>query len=427
MVQEVILAKHLLVFIGDKIISWEKFSAFGMAMSRADIVTPMVAEYDPIWPGLGSQTEGFTALSGLISLTNLWNSPSPERQNLVFSEAINYGRSRKCKEPVDKVYALLGLAINSNSIFREEIAVTYEEDIRKEYWRVYVSLSKVFAKTEGDLTILRQASSKERPKEMPSWCPNLNSIRETYLLSFRYSAGGHSEGEYQPGDRLKNPVEYMDSNPLAISILGSQVDTIKSILPHFSFSGFGTKENHSPPHSMSKNLLHWLEQYQSLITSLNPNDPDKAFEIFWRSLCGDLDKDSDGDEYFPASLEQQYNFSYAVQWLEECRDGIPSHSFLEISRHRAAEAWLDQISKLWRERSFFTTEAGRVGFGVRNVRPGDKVCIFFTSPTIHLLRKRESGGSYEFISDGYLYGMMNGEALELIRTGELKEERFVLD
>jgi hypothetical protein len=78
-------------------------------------------------------------------------------------------------------------------------------------------------------------------------------------------------------------------------------------------------------------------------------------------------------------------------------------------------------------RASFTTKGVRVGFGSIDVHPGDAICILYSGPTVYVLRKYPGNDAYHFACDGYTHGLMKGEGLEMIRSGEVKTQRFILE
>lgn len=87
-------------------------------------------------------------------------------------------RARGTSEPVDAVYAILGLM---ESGIRKHIAVDYSQENRTRYWETYVILGHVMLQQPPDL-LLTDASSLDRPPQLPSWCPNFSSPRSTTTM-----------------------------------------------------------------------------------------------------------------------------------------------------------------------------------------------------------------------------------------------------
>jgi hypothetical protein len=75
-------------------------------------------------------------------------------------------------------------------------------------------------------------------------------------------------------------------------------------------------------------------------------------------------------------------------------------------------------------RRFFVTLDGRLGIGPRWTRKGDLVCVLFGGGVPYILCPK--GRRYSFIGESYVHGLMEGQAIEAWRKGELKDEIFTL-
>lgn len=75
-----------------------------------------------------------------------------------------------------------------------------------------------------------------------------------------------------------------------------------------------------------------------------------------------------------------------------------------------------------RNRVFLRASQGLKGTGSQFVKPGDILVILFGSPVPFILRRH--GTFYHLISDCYIHGLMDGEAIQIWEDGELKLEDF---
>jgi hypothetical protein len=90
--------------------------------------------------------------------------------------------------------------------------------------------------------------------------------------------------------------------------------------------------------------------------------------------------------------------------------------------------WIMITHELFNGRRLFATETGKLGFGSLDIREGDLVSMLYGGKTMYVLRSHgaEGQGSFSFVSDAYVYDCMNGEVFELLDSGEVKEELFVI-
>ena len=115
--------------------------------------------------------KGYNALRNLERIKSNHNNGRTQS----FFDFVMLGRSRLAKEPVDRVYALLGLTEETDTIYVAKLPIDYSEEARTNYWRVYAEFGKIALQNEPHLRLLSVASSDERPERLPSWCPNLCS------------------------------------------------------------------------------------------------------------------------------------------------------------------------------------------------------------------------------------------------------------
>jgi hypothetical protein len=75
-------------------------------------------------------------------------------------------------------------------------------------------------------------------------------------------------------------------------------------------------------------------------------------------------------------------------------------------------------------RRFFITLHGRLGIGPKWTKQGDMVCVLFGGGVPYILCPK--GRHYTFIGESYVYGLMEGQAIDAWRKDKLKDEIFRL-
>jgi hypothetical protein len=86
------------------------------------------------------------------------------------------------------------------------------------------------------------------------------------------------------------------------------------------------------------------------------------------------------------------------------------------------DRFFDTARSACAKREFLRTSQGWRGVGPQTVEPGDTLVIFFGSRVPFILRKHDT--FYRLISDCYINGLMDGEAINMWEDGELKVEEF---
>ena len=160
-VQEYVLGEKVRFFCGMSTISDEVLTG---VLRRLSIYS--FGGDEP--PGFREELELFRGFSALTALANIRNSHLNERKMMSFFDLVMLGRERLVKEPVDRIYAAFGMAEGSDGVYRDEIAVNYSEEGKREYWRVYTAFGKIALVHEPHLRLLSVVSSSVRPDLLPS-------------------------------------------------------------------------------------------------------------------------------------------------------------------------------------------------------------------------------------------------------------------
>ena len=313
------------------------------------------------------------------------------RRRLWFREVtlpslLNWGRSFRATEPLDRVYALMGMPSFAQM----------SEPLRVDYSITPVELGKKVAvrciQDMQSLRILYYAQHFREGEKSPSWVPrwdreeDYHPINDT-LKKVRWNASGN----------LKPSVNFAEGS---LTLSGLEFDTITSCVP----LGDGI----------------WLD------------DEGVAAQPILEFL-----KSHNMDRSYPAGCTSMYAFSVALttglgvslrKALEDV-DSLKANFAAYMSRllhntgHEAyvtsslkAQAKLGDsfeyaslVRKKGRNRALFSTEKGYIGLGPPHCRPGDIVCILFGGEVPFVLRPVE--GRYQLVGDAYVHGIMEGEAL----------------
>jgi hypothetical protein len=83
--------------------------------------------------------EGYDALRNLEHIKAEQN----EGKTLSCFQFLIVERSRLAKELVNRVYALLGLAEKTDTVYVAKLPIEYSEEIRASYWRVYAEFRQI--------------------------------------------------------------------------------------------------------------------------------------------------------------------------------------------------------------------------------------------------------------------------------------------
>ncbi|RDI86915.1 hypothetical protein Vi05172_g3163 [Venturia inaequalis] len=92
--------------------------------------------------------------------------------------------------------------------------------------------------------------------------------------------------------------------------------------------------------------------------------------------------------------------------------------------HEDADMWAREVRTWCRRCNMYRTSKGYFVLGPHLAREGDNICVLFGGKTLYCLRKIDD--HYTFIGECYAYGLVNGEAVDLMEKGELERKSFIL-
>lgn len=92
--------------------------------------------------------------------------------------------------------------------------------------------------------------------------------------------------------------------------------------------------------------------------------------------------------------------------------------------HEDADMWAREVRTWCRGCNMYRTSKGYFVLGPYLVREGDNICVLFGGKTPYCLRKIDD--HYIFIGECYAYGLVNGEAVDMMEKGELERKYFIL-
>ncbi len=400
--QEVMLAKEVLFVCGNRAADIDLLSGFAFAAGMTGI-------YRHIESIVHEASKGRFALINLSTQRRAWTTQTTSSSNL-----LQHGRSLKVREPVDRVYALLGVM---KDWVRKSIKVDYTAEARQEYWRMFVSIGKLVME-KGDIRILSLAESYERPPEMPSWVPNWNSDQPTQPMANSYfNAGFH--GDMQ-GRLVGMVIPTSNSIKVPGFELGTIVDTaILKLEPGRDVSQLVGPEGNAAQSLQS--ITDALASYRLVCD----HPEEHLLKRFARTLMADacfVVGEDDPEIYVQDALKYFILFRRSLScWAKERKD----EAIVLTADHVEETLLTYENLPVWRHRCMFFTKDGQIGFGSRSCRPGDIVCVLFSAQVPYILRKVPDRDSFLLVSDAYADGVMYGEALEA-RDPD-KDRDFIID
>ena len=217
--QEVILAKDIDVLCGNRSMPWAAFASFATKMSEL-LPFALVLGFDAR-PHDCSNDSAKARDPGFISIRDIdaMRSNEVEGKKTPFWTYLFMGQKCKVTNPLDRVYGLLGLLAS------EELVRCIGSRYDWESWQGYLHFCKIYIERDPELALFSMAGCVLKPKELPSWCPNLDSPPN--VTSFYCSYSGFCAGFKPGGPRYSQIKTSATSN--TITVPGFRMDRVKTV------------------------------------------------------------------------------------------------------------------------------------------------------------------------------------------------------
>ncbi|KAI1082001.1 heterokaryon incompatibility protein-domain-containing protein [Whalleya microplaca] len=358
-------------------------------------------------------------------------------------DALLVATSVKCHatDQRDKVYALLGLAIESKT--SRGIPNDLIPDYGLEVWQVYTNVARFLLreyKTLSSLTrttgVIGDESRNQRQQEicrLPSWVPNwcdFTVVERAVVKSLSWVPfSGKTEVQALGFHKLYNAsaglcADFADSvDPSILRLVGLKADLVVKVVhpevePQPNGLQFHEDYEHCPPMvsmlSIAVSILagkattEWIESYIKATTA----------EQYYLSGTTAQQTVKDGSAYLLRLLScppKQHLSPILSKYFQALMGTLQSMSIGGYPELYAALA-----RNFCFNRSFFVTWSGKMGIGPSATREGDHVAVMLGGGVPYVLR--EEGKGYAFVGESFVHGLMNSEAIEAWKKGELLEE-----
>lgn len=221
--QEAVLVKELVVGCGSIWLDWETLSQLACAIidHRIDYLVHQDMARGTPREECRDSTGCLYGTSQIRKMRQTFNAAT----GIALTELLILARQRMCKEPIDRIWAVLCLF---HPQLREAIlsigCIDYSPIGKAQFWRSYIDLAKWVIVRDKTLAWLSIAAS-EKPPEIPSWCPNW-AATETYpyFASINFYSSGYDSLTPRQSRVLLVP------NSDKIQVPGSRIDKVKKVI-----------------------------------------------------------------------------------------------------------------------------------------------------------------------------------------------------
>jgi hypothetical protein len=322
-------------------------------------------------------------------------------QKVALPSLLNWGRSFNASDPMDRVYALMGMP--SFNQIRHLLTVDYS----KPKVDLYTDIATICICEMGGLRILCYAQHLEEGSEFPSWVPQWDrperyrAIQDS-LTKVRWNPSGGRELEASVDPRLR-----------CLKSKGIIFDTIKSVCPLGKTMSLLDESSDHPV------ISFWEAQNRKPTTYPTGEG---SLDVLASVIATGLDKNLRKASANIDSFKQDFA-AYLNRLL--CISGRDQHAYRQIAKAEEQGDWFGYeslVQSTCQYRSLVFTEMGYMGLGP-NCQVGDLVCILFGGEVPFVLRPSE--GYYRLVGDVYIHGIMEGEAMGL--HGNEKSPAMIFD
>ncbi|KAF2259874.1 HET-domain-containing protein [Lojkania enalia] len=309
--------------------------------------------------------------------------------------------SSNATEPKDRIYALRGMMLPND---REGIRVDYDRSLGIVYAE---AVSQLFQKTNGPffLSGVELAGPANSDSSYPSWVPTFGS--KSLLSPTRLHPPGI--GVSGAGSNCENGV--VDEDLKTLRVRGMYIDHI------LEKCEFGDEDNYLSRlgkvdilASKARELAASTRGFRSYLSAFKCKEP------VWRTLVANKKYSGGTREPAPESYEQMYESLLRDQ----------HGHYLDGDEDFTREYKLALMNTL-QSNCFFITATGFYGIGLKSVRKGDQLAIWFGAPAPFVLRPHatdhgEDSAVYSALGIAYMAGIMDGEMVDEVYCEDLEDD-----
>ena len=307
----------------------------------------------------------------------------PEMQPLRELLHTSYVRSGaiglQCKDPRDKIFGLLGIVSDA-----ADLGVV--SDYKKSAEEVYEGVARALITKQGHIDILKWCRSRQC--HPPTWVPDFNAdIAYTWTDDAGAPLFEATRSKAQPQDA---PGTFA-TDPKSICLRGVHLDEVTAIGSAYICDAEKTFDQMAA-RKMFQELKGFLES-----ESIYPEKD--RIDANWRiPIC-------DREEHPTSGFFQRATDCSKEQFTALATEPMDKTVMAQTRSYQATMHYRDGARPI-------LSKHGYVGLGPKEAQPGDIVSLLFGGSVPFVLRPMDEGAYYSLIGEAYIYGVMDGEAME---------------
>jgi Heterokaryon incompatibility protein (HET) len=396
-VQEVVLASHLVTVCGSRQFQWDVLRLACLLFTRRPEFASLLKSFVHINCDFTTMRKASRLVKAHGKLINrdLWD---------ILDECSGLATS----EPRDKIYAVLGLAKGMPALPVPDYAKSVQE--------IYLEFARHFVRTGHGLEIITAAVANDRPRkaDYPSWAPWFDEMdaRQFGRAAARMNAAAYT-----------TPLVMLGSCPSDIIVQGAIIDRVMDVGPPGPKRG----EKLMNPSSEHEIFLEWIEKSLALLEGHGIAFAAASLASILLQESPKISQEGAGSEHIrlvDASNDVLSNtlsgFIDSLRTLSG-RSGLRSRMMsFRFDQETSGSGHITLLNDFafsaianLQGRRVFVTEQNRIGLASNDTSFGDHVAIFSGGRTPYILRdKKNLRRSYNLMNWAYVQGIMHGEALQ---------------
>ena len=383
--QEAVVAKEVIVFFGNQIISLEFICALEEAARDAAFLP---------------QRKTYMLNSRHVPTLGWFRNRYQNRGVFMFSNLLAIAGGKECALNADRVYGVMGLLDDVN---KYGITVDYTRDVES----LFLDAFKAAISFDSEYHLLSLSHPYGNQQGFPTWCPNVMADQECAALRAVH---------YNAATRVKTYRDTLDPPPICrvvansnfLEVRGVLIDAVKNIT-RAEYPG------NEIPTLYEAQMLRKIFNDECLALARS-TIPDSGAVLEAHACTLIADRLGEFGRGSPHTIDGYRNF------FDVDLTAPDPWGHLDLKARGLADLYEHSVSDACKSRCYFSTEGGRLAIGPRRVQPGDAICVLLGARMPFILR-RTNDESYIFIGDSYVHGLMDCETLDMLdkRTVELRD------
>ncbi|KAJ4990240.1 heterokaryon incompatibility protein [Stagonosporopsis vannaccii] len=351
----------------------------------------------------------YNAMNGLKRCCGMYNYWTSAWDEVTFFGLLVMTRRSKASEPRDKVFGILGLSAQDSD---PEGSVFINPDYSLSVEEVYTAVARKILLVQKDIDLLaavQHGCSLSETEFKHSWVPDWTKLSTNYLCNDRNTSRGS-----EPVVSLHKCEDCAFLSPEStVTVQGILIDTIKDIWTDEQFNWTRNPSERDFAHSLQTFIRATKDQYDEatlaytltggyaadgyIIEHAEPHITSYRAFLEW-----------DIDAYFTQGRSKQ----------------APTSS--EPEHIRAAYRYYANCKPTVQGRRPFTTRGGMLGLGPSALKETDVVVVLFGGSVPFILRRLKGQGHYRLVGECYVHDVMDGQAVDRWKKGEVQACDFHL-